>query len=464
MIKTFRRIYPLYLFIDFLLIALSFYIPYLLRYGYFEGGVLPNFLEYNFIFILWAVFIFITFSLKHLYSTDRTLTIVEETARVVLSIFYTAIIIAAVIFFSKYKFFSRLVFLGSFFMLCLTLSVFRAVKRLILRRLIIKGFRNINVLVVGAEERSEIILKEIKKNPLWGLKVAGFLDDRNILEFKGYPVLGGVDDLAKVAKQFFIEEVIVSSPDIDIHNLIEESRDLRMGLKVAPPDFERTLYPLSINQLGMIPLISYKQRKNHPAEIALKRITDILVSLASIVILSPFLFIISLLVKINSPGPVLYTQRRCGLKGKVFNLYKFRSMVDKADSLKSELFHKNEVRDGIIFKMRDDPRITKVGKFLRKFSLDELPQIFNILKGDMSLVGPRPPTPEEVEKYTHTHMERLSVRPGLTGLSQVKGRSELTFRNWVRWDLWYINNWSFGLDLKIIWWTLPAVFKGKGAY
>jgi lipopolysaccharide/colanic/teichoic acid biosynthesis glycosyltransferase len=139
-------------------------------------------------------------------------------------------------------------------------------------------------------------------------------------------------------------------------------------------------------------------------------------------------------------------------------------MVADADTQKAKLVEKNEVKDGVIFKIKQDPRVTKVGRFLRRHSLDELPQLVNVLMGDMSLVGPRPPLADEVAKYSHVHMQRLSIRPGMTGLSQVRGRSELTFTRWVKWDLWYINNWSIGLDLQILWRTIPAVIKGDGAY
>jgi lipopolysaccharide/colanic/teichoic acid biosynthesis glycosyltransferase len=139
-------------------------------------------------------------------------------------------------------------------------------------------------------------------------------------------------------------------------------------------------------------------------------------------------------------------------------------MTKDAEELKPALLEKNEVKDGIIFKIKKDPRITGLGAFLRRSSIDELPQLFNVLKGEMSLVGPRPPTPDEVEKYNHFHMDRLSIRPGITGLSQIRARSKLTFRRWVKWDLWYVNNWSFRLDLQILWWTIPAVINGEGAY
>jgi len=139
-------------------------------------------------------------------------------------------------------------------------------------------------------------------------------------------------------------------------------------------------------------------------------------------------------------------------------------MLKDADKLKEDLLEKNESKDNVMFKMKKDPRVTKIGRVLRKYSLDELPQLFNVLKGNMSLVGPRPPLPNEVRKYRGNHIERLSVKPGITGLSQVKGRSDISFSRWVRWDVWYINNWSFGLDLKILLLTIPTVLKGKGAY
>ncbi|MDD5016024.1 MAG: exopolysaccharide biosynthesis polyprenyl glycosylphosphotransferase, partial [Atribacterota bacterium] len=208
----------------------------------------------------------------------------------------------------------------------------------------------------------------------------------------------------------------------------------------------------------------YKERKHHPAELFLKRSFDFVVSLFLLILLSPLFLIIAILIKIDSPGPVFYTQKRVGIKGNFFNLYKFRSMIEGAEELKAALLEKNEIKDGIIFKIKNDPRITKLGIFIRKNSLDELPQLVNVLKGNMSLVGPRPAMPEEVGKYNHFQMDRLSIRPGITGLSQIKGRSDLTFRKWVKWDLWYINNWSFMLDLKILWRTIPVVFKRKGAY
>jgi exopolysaccharide biosynthesis polyprenyl glycosylphosphotransferase len=195
-----------------------------------------------------------------------------------------------------------------------------------------------------------------------------------------------------------------------------------------------------------------------------KRIIDILGAATALILFSPLLLAVALLVKITSRGPVLFSQLRCGLGAKQFNCYKFRTMIDGAHQKRADLFHKNEMK-GPIFKLRNDPRITRLGRFLRLSSLDELPQLWNVLRGEMSLVGPRPPTPCEVEHYTAEQMKRLSVRPGLTGLWQVSGRSSIAdFHHWVELDLEYIEKWSLWLDLKILLKTIPAVLSTKGAW
>jgi len=466
MVKPFRKIYPLYVAVDLVLMAAGFFLSYMFRYNFFAGAELPNVKGYFFVFVLWAIFIVVSFKSKKLYTTDRGLSIPREISRVVTSIFYTSILIAAVIFFSKYKFFSRLVFLGSFLALCIFLASFRVIKKLILRKLIRQGFHNLNILIIGAGRRGEIILDEIKKSPYWGLKVVGFLDDNTKEAAGGVPVLGKIKNFSAVAKKFFIDEVIIAdSPrQHSVSELVKEAKNLRLGIKVAPGELQESLPVVDISYLGFIPLLSYKERKHHPAEFALKRLLDFLISLILLILLSPLFVIIVILIKLGSEGPVFYIQRRAGFKGKLFNCYKFRSMLKNAEELKMQLLEKNEVKDGVIFKIKKDPRITPIGRLLRRCSLDELPQLFNVLKGDMSLVGPRPPTFDEVEKYNYEQTQRLSIRPGITGLSQVRGRSELTFRKWVKWDLWYINNWSFILDLKIIAWTIPVVLSRRGAY
>ncbi|MBD3426579.1 MAG: exopolysaccharide biosynthesis polyprenyl glycosylphosphotransferase [Candidatus Omnitrophica bacterium] len=470
MIKARKKIYPIYLFVDVVIIALSFILPYLVRYNspsdIFNDIYLPNVRDYSFVFILWTIFIVISFKRRNLYATDRALNIPQETSRVVISVCYTAVLIGTIIFFAQFKFFSRLVFLSSFLSLVFFLSLWRIIKRLILRKLIAGGYHNINVLIIGVGRVGKIILEEIKKNPWGGLKVIGFLDDNVETGYGGVPVLGKLSDFPVIAKKYFVDEVIVTIPSekIAVSEIIRRAKEMHLGVKVVPENFEEPLPVLDISHLGVIPLLTYKERKHHPAEFFIKRLMDLVLSFILLIFSLPIFLLIAILIKMDSKGPVFYRQKRVGFKGRTFNFYKFRSMVAGADKRRDELVERNEVKDGVIFKIREDPRITSVGKFLRRHSLDELPQLFNVLLGDMSLVGPRPPLADEVEKYSHIHMQRLSIRPGMTGLSQVRGRSELTFTRWVKWDLWYINNWSLGLDMQILWRTIPAVIRGEGAY
>ncbi len=194
-----------------------------------------------------------------------------------------------------------------------------------------------------------------------------------------------------------------------------------------------------------------------------KRIFDLLFSLLSLILLSPLFLIAAIAIKLDSPGPIIYKQVRVGKGGKRFYCYKFRSMVINADAMKKDLLAQNEA-DGLVFKMRKDPRITRVGRIIRKLSVDEIPQLFNVIKGEMSIVGPRPPVPVEVENYNYTQFHRLDAVPGITGLQQIKGRSDITFKRWVELDLQYIEDQSLWKDIEIVLLTIPAVISGKGAY
>lgn len=470
MLKSFRKIYPIYVLVDILLMGIAFYLPFYIKY-HTAGGLLReaqtiNFREYNATYLIWAIFIFLFFKRRNLFSTDRGLTIFKETFRVCINVIYSALLISTTIFFAQYKFFSREVFLENTVLLCLLLSVWRITKRIILRKLIAQGFHTINVLIIGAERLGRIVLNEIRRTPWLGLRVVGFLDESKKGEVDQCPILGAPGDFEEVARKHFVDEVIITRVHHEqfLTELINAAKDLSVGVREVPPNFEEALSIMQVVYLGPIPLITYKRNQLHPSEMFFKKLFDFIASLILLVLTAPLFGLLALLVKLDSPGPALYVTKRVGLRGRVFNFYKFRSMVSGADKLKSSLNAHNEVKDGVIFKMKKDPRITGVGRFLRRYSLDELPQLLNVLMGDMSLVGPRPPLPEETEQYHYRHLERLSIKPGITGLSQVKGRSDLSFYRWVKWDLWYVAHWSFGLDLKILWWTIPAVLKGKGAY
>lgn len=470
MFKQLQKTSFFYLIIDLFLILFIFFSSYLFRHNSLSnlavGLYLPNLREYSFIFMLWLIFLIISLKARGLYITDRALTIPREMARVALSVLYAGTLIAAVIFFAQYKFFSRAVFLSSFLMLCIFLSGWRLLKRLVVRKLISEGFHNVNVLIVGAGRAGRSVLEEIKRKPYWGFRVVGFLDDNKSGIIDDKPVLGKLSNCVEIAKRYFVDEVIVTIPSErkSVSEFIKQAKDMSIGLKIVPDNFEEPLEFLSVAYLGIIPLLSYKERRRHPAEFAMKRLFDFTVSLILTILLSPLFIIMGLLVKLSSPGPVFYVQKRTGYRGNAFNFYKFRSMVKEADSLKAHLADKNESKGNIIFKLKNDPRVTRLGRFLRKHSLDEIAQLLNVLKGDMSLVGPRPFPVEESQKLEYNLMQRLAIRPGVTGLAQIRGRSNLSIYRWVKWDLWYINNWSFWLDVVILWKTIPVILKGEGAY
>ena len=351
MIKFSRKTQPIYILTDLLLMLISFFVPYILRYNSFDGVsvrfYLPNFTEHCLVFALWTIFIVISFKNKHLYSTNRNLSIPKELQQVIIRIFYTSIIVGSVVFFTKYKFFSRLVFAGNFGLICILLGGWRIIKRLILRKLIREGYRNINILVVGASEIFKMVFAEIKKHQYLGLKVIGVLDEHKKGNVDGIPVLGELSDFIAIAKKYFVEEVIVTMPFTQkpVLELITQAQKMRLGVSVVPEHLEEPLPILGISYLGIISLLTYKERNPHPSEAIFKRLFDLATSLILIILLFVPFIIIVILIKIDSSGPVFFTQKRVGLKGRIFNFYKFRSMVKNSDKLKCLLLEIKEMKD-----------------------------------------------------------------------------------------------------------------------
>ena len=227
--------------------------------------------------------------------------------------------------------------------------------------------------------------------------------------------------------------------------------------------FQNRVARLELEELEGVPFLTFTTTPSNETQLALKRALDVAVSLLVLALAGPAIGIAALAIRSTSPGSVLFKQKRIGLNGRMFTLYKFRTMIEDAHARREEVAHLNEM-NGPAFKAKDDPRVTPVGRFLRRFSLDEIPQLWNVLKGDMSLVGPRPPIPEEVASYHRWHRRRLSMKPGLTCLWQISGRNDIQdFDRWMKLDLQYIDNWSPTLDLKILLRTIPAVLSGKGA-
>ena len=316
------------------------------------------------------------------------------------------------------------------------------------------------VLVVCAGRVGWGIAHYLEEHPEEGRSVYGVLDDDSDL---GNGVIGKVADLARLARTGFVDEVILAAPENSALALqvLREARRLRLDVEVVPELFGCKPAGHEIERVGELPLICLHAERLPAVNLAFKRLVDICISSLAIVGLAPLLAVIAVLIKLDSPGTILYCAERAGRKGRVFRCYKFRTMVSNADQLKSRLRQNNE-RAGPFFKIFRDPRITRVGVYLRRYSLDELPQLWNVLKGDMSLVGPRPHPVDDVAGYEIEHLARLDMTPGMTGLWQVTARRDPSFRRGMELDREYIRTWSLGLDMRILMKTFLAVTRGSG--
>ena len=410
----------------------------------------------------------ILFWVAGLYDSLRTKPLLDFPLMVLKPVALGALFLGAVIFFVQAKYFSRSLFglfLGIFYVLTLAEKVAIRLAQMHVRR---RGFNYRSVVIVGINEGALRIADELREKRDFGFKVAGLLNGygQDYVEADKYKVLGSIEDLSQIIDHHIIDEIIFALPLDQIARC--EAQILKceeVGLKIhIRADIAHSLFARTyLSKVADIPLLTLSTTPYSAGEVVLKRLLDVVVSLAGLVILSPLVALISVLVKVESRGPAYFRQVRCGLNGRRFVLLKFRSMVHDAERQQKALEGLNEMT-GPVFKMRNDPRITRIGAFLRKTSLDELPQLWNVLRGDMSLVGPRPPLPSEVQKYERWHRRRLSMKPGITCLWQVSGRNAIDFEEWMKLDMQYIDNWSLGLDFKILAKTIPAVLSSRGAH
>ena len=330
------------------------------------------------------------------------------------------------------------------------------------------GLGETRLLVVGSGRLGKMTMQHIAANPNLGYSIIGFLHDMSEEpnDFGRFKMLGTLDDIGLVIKSMQIDEVIIALPSY-LHDYaistVKTCEHLGASFKLIPDLYEMNLSRIDVEALEGIPLIGIKQVSLNTVQRAVTRIVDITVASLILIIGLPIWLCISAAILINSRGPIIYAQKRVGLNGKEFDFYKFRSMYQDADKVLAALKVKNEAQ-GPLFKMRDDPRRTPVGRFLRRTSLDEFPQLISVITGEMSLVGPRPPLPREVAQYEEWQKGRLAIKPGLTGLWQVRGRSDLSFDEGVLMDLYYIENWSLRLYFQILLRTIPAVLLRRGAY
>ncbi len=330
-----------------------------------------------------------------------------------------------------------------------------------------KGFNLRRTLIIGTGKSAAVVQNVFQKHYALGFDIVGFIHSDHTQQEDAspdaiFPILGSLHDLPRLIREQNISELIITNSS-DSQELISRGRQSGVNVRLLTDFHSLRLHESVFEELAGIPTILFKGSPLFGFNLALKRMMDIVLSLIGLIVLSPFLSVIAALIKLESSGPVLFRQTRIGRDRQPFTMFKFRSMCDNADAIKGQLTHYNEAQ-GPIFKIQNDPRRTRLGRFLRKFSLDELPQLWNVLKGEMSLVGPRPPLPSEVNEYDEWAFKRLEVKPGISGLWQVSGRSDLTFDEMLKLDVYYIWNWSLSDDLKILLRTIPVVISGKGAY
>jgi exopolysaccharide biosynthesis polyprenyl glycosylphosphotransferase len=464
-------LWPALLVLDAIAVNLAFVLAYYARY---ELQIGPEVAEANYaplsdyLPILPALTLLIpaTYAIFGVYRKTPYAPPIEEFVSVLQASSVGLVLALAGIFLAQNYAFSRLIFLYFW----LALVVLAVLGRLAVRGLVAflrrRGWGTRRVLVVGGGALAKTVMHVVATEPGSGYHLVGFVHDQGEGDIGRFRCLGSLRKIGSVIYEHRIDEVIIALPSTSHARALQITRQcdgLNVSFKLVPDLYEISLSRVNIHALRGVPLIGIRERSIHGFNRALKRVVDLTVALLCMIVTAPVFALAALAIKLDSPGPVFFLQKRVGQDGRLFPCLKFRSMYVDAERRRRELLAANEA-DGPLFKIRDDPRRTRVGRLLRRLSVDELPQLINVLRGEMSLIGPRPAIPSEVEEYEDWHRQRLSVPPGITGLWQVTGRSELPFDEMVLMDIYYIENWSLGLDLSILLRTLPAVLTGRGAY
>ena len=465
--------------VDLALTSVAFFVAFFLRDAVmpriapeqFPTGLYPlrDYLKvFPLVLIIWSVLLFT----YHSYHSHRTVPLRREAMTTLRVVFVGNAILATLAYLLPLHQLSRAWFVSFAGLSAIFLLTEKIMLRAVARYVRSKGLNYRTVLIVGTGRRGIDIARMIEEHKYWGYKILGFVSDGHRLPngWARYRVFGSVPDLRNIVERGQkerepIDEVVfaVTRKKLDdMKQIFLLCEELGIRTRVAMNFFQNRVARLEIEEIEGIPFLTFTTTPSNETQLAFKRLLDLALSMLLLALASPVLLVAALAIKLSSPGSVFFKQERMGLNGRVFTLYKFRTMIEDAHERRGEVSHLNEMT-GPVFKAKDDPRITTVGRILRKFSLDELPQLWNVVKGDMSLVGPRPPMPEEVAGYHRWHRRRLSMKPGLTCLWQVSGRNNIDFDDWMQLDLQYIDNWSPSLDLKILLRTIPAVLSGRGA-
>lgn len=436
----------------------------------FWHGALFQHRSMGILFGLLGGFIFVlilTSKRLHLYTPTRLSGYLHEQRLTVQACFTAGLLLTGTLYLCNASDIPRSIVATTLGLVLLALSLRRLFYRVLLYRRFERGMGTRNVLIVGTGAEAHALRHHLESIRHLGYSFKGFIDfpssTSSRLSTTSGDVVGNLDTLFQNARKQFVDEIFFASACERgiMQDVLEKARAHGVDLRVVPDMYDGLAWNSPIEYIGQFPTIPL--HCGHVPEIALvlKRLLDIVFSSLVLLVISPLLIALAIAIKLDSRGPIFYSSERIGKKGRVFRCTKFRTMVRDAEKKRAEIMHMNE-RDGVLFKISNDPRITRVGRFLRKYSLDELPQFFNVLRGDMSVVGPRPPIASEVREYKLSHLRRLDVTPGITGLWQVQGRQDPSFDSYISLDVTYIENWSIWLDIKIILRTVAVVFAGTG--
>lgn len=461
--------------VDVGLTLLAFVLAYIARYqlqlirpvGEAFAAPFEPYIPYALIYVVW---VYLTYRGSGLYRLVRGRTWLDEVYTIINGVTNATVVLLAVSFVFQPLVFSRLMMIYVAAITIVLLSAARLIRRIIQSRLRARGIGVQRAVIVGSGDVGRAVLRTMLVRKELGYQVVGVLDDdpdRGSVDLGRVRGLGNTENMARVLHDEAVDLVVITLPwryHEKIVSLIQQCQKYRVEVSVVPDLFQLNMRQVLVENVDGIPLL--RMNGHVPLKGSnrlLKRALDILLITLSLPLIIPLFAIVALAIRLEGEGPIFYKANRVGERGRSFNMIKFRSMIPDADKMREELVRSHEL-DPRHPKIKDDPRITNVGRFIRRTSIDELPNLFNVLLGHMSLVGPRPPTPDEVTLYEPWHMQRLQVKPGMTGLWQVSGRSDIPFDEMCLLDIYYIENWSMFLDARILMMTIPRVLLRQGAY
>jgi exopolysaccharide biosynthesis polyprenyl glycosylphosphotransferase len=460
---------------DFLIISLALLFAYIIRFQFsipvFRLEVNPSILYYNRVAYISAGILIILFTINGLYRRENLMGGTEEYALVFNTTTLGLLIVITSSFLLEDFVLARGWVLLAWFLVFFMVALERFILRRVIYRLRRLGYFLSPAVIVGANREGLELAQQFLNWRTSGFHLVGFIDEYiqpGTLILNHLSCLGRIVDLDEIIGQHKIQEIILASSShssyqsaVEIFKKYGVQDNIKLRFSSGFNEFIAT--GLTVKDFSFVPLMEVNPVRLMGIDQFLKYMLDYCLVIPGLILLSPFLLTIAILIKLDSPGPVIYRRRVMGVRGKQFDAYKFRTMHQNGDQiLEANPELKLELED--THKLKDDPRITRIGKYLRKFSIDEFPQLINVLRGEMSLVGPRMISPPELEKYEQWDINLLTVRPGITGLWQISGRSDVSYEERVRLDMQYIRNWNIWLDLQILFRTIPAVIKGKGAY